>query len=190
MARLLAFAAPPGAAAGELIAEFSSLAAVLAASPEALARLASPVEVELLGAVRAVCLLALRREAARGPILSTSESVVDYLRALIGHATVETAHILYVDTRNCLIRDETVAIGTIDQAFFSPREILRRALELNAAGIVVTHNHPSGDPTPSLADREATRRLAAATRQLDIRLLDHVIVAREKWTSFSLEGWL
>lgn len=123
-------------------------------------------------------------------MLSTSESVVDYLSGLIGYAPVETAHILYLDAHNRLIRDETISVGTIDQTFFSAREILRRALELNAAGIVVAHNHPSGDAAPSIADREATRRLAAAARPLDIHLHDHVIVARGKWTSFVLEGWL
>lgn len=146
--------------------------------------------VALLSTVRAASLLALRSDALRGPVLSTASAVIEYLNAAVGYDAVESTRILFLDAKNHLLREEILGTGTVDKTFLPVREILRRALELNATGFLVVHNHPSGDPTASEADRVATAQLAAASRQMEVRLLDHLIVARGKWASFVVEGWL
>lgn len=102
----------------------------------------------------------------------------------------EIARVLYLNAANHLLRDESCAEGSLLEVTIHPREVVRRALELGATALILVHNHPSGDPTPSRADREATRRLAAAAALLDIRLHDHVIVASSGCVSFRALGLL
>jgi DNA repair protein RadC len=117
--------------------------------------------------------------------------VKDYLRRAHGDGTQERTGALYLNARNRLLRDDAeIYRGTLDRAVVEPRELLKRALLSNAAALIVYHNHPSGDPSPSREDREFTRRLASAADLVGLRLLDHVVVGREGCVSFREAGLL
>jgi DNA repair protein RadC len=143
-----------------------------------------------LATLRAAMLHALRREALQGPVLGDSRAVMDYLFAAMAHEPVEQLRVLYLNSRNCLLFDETVVEGSVNIAPIYPREIVRRSLEVGATALILAHNHPSGDPRPSREDIRVTRLVAAAAQALDIRLHDHVIVARSGWTSLRAAGYL
>jgi DNA repair protein RadC len=117
--------------------------------------------------------------------------VKEYLRRAHGDGTQERTGALYLNARNRLLRDDAeIYRGTLDRAVVEPRELLKRALLSNAAALIVYHNHPSGDPSPSREDREFTRRLASAADLVGLRLLDHVVVGREGCVSFREAGLL
>lgn len=138
--------------------------------------------------MRASMLHSLRPERLEEPLLSNANALVAYLRMQLANLPHEEVHALYLDVRNRLIRDEMVARGTIGFAPCQPRDIIRRALELGASSIVLAHNHPSGDPKPSRQDIDTTRLLANAANALDIRLLDHLIIARSGVVSLHALG--
>ena len=122
-------------------------------------------------------------------LLNEPHLVKHYLRQTRSDGTQERTGALYLNARNRLLRDDPeIYKGTLDRAVVEPREILKRGLLLNAAGIILYHNHPSGDPAPSREDREFTRRLAAAAESVGLRLLDHVVVGREGCVSFREAG--
>jgi len=108
----------------------------------------------------------------------------------MAHRPAEHVRLLYLNTKNELLRDEIVAWGAVNRVDISTREIVRRALELSATGMIIAHNHPSGDPAPSGADIAITRDLYQAARLFEIALLDHIIVARQGCFSFRAEGRL
>lgn len=172
--------------------EFGSLGGVLGAAPAARNRVLSeaPEAARHLGAIRDAMLHALRTEATTGRVLTDSEALLDYLTLDMAHRAVEQLRVLFLNKRNELLDDRVVAQGSVDAAPVYPREIIRRALEIGATALILVHNHPSGDPTPSQGDVEATRRVAAAAGALDICVHDHVIVARNGWTSFRAMGLL
>lgn len=122
-------------------------------------------------------------------LLNEPSLVKEYLRRARGDGTQERTGVLYLNARNRLLRDDPeIYRGTLDRAVVEPREILKRALLANAAGLILYHNHPSGDPSPSREDREFTRRLAAAAESVGLRLLDHIVVGREGCVSFREAG--
>ena len=124
-------------------------------------------------------------------LLNEPALVKDYLRRTRGDGTQERTGALYLNARNRLLRDDPeIYRGTLDRAVVEPRELLKRALLSNAAALIVYHNHPSGDPTPSREDREFTRRLASAADLVGLRLLDHVVVGRDGCVSFREAGLL
>lgn len=123
-----------------------------------------------------------------GPLFASSQAVADYLMLGMSHLRYEQVRVLFLTVRNALIADEVVARGTVDQAPIYPREILKCALDIGAAGIVVAHNHPSGDRTPSAADVRASLALREGGEALGVTLLDHLILARSGWTSLRAEG--
>jgi DNA repair protein RadC len=141
-----------------------------------------------LGMVREVMLHVLREEALSQPIITNAEALIDYLFADMAHLPAERLRVLFLNSRNQLLCDETMAEGSINETPIYPREIMRRALEVGATALILTHNHPSGDPNPSKVDIEATYRIAEAGRPFDIRIHDHVIVARSGWSSFRTLG--
>ncbi len=164
-----------------LLKEFGSLAGVINA-PEARLRQVKGVgdavvsEFRLMGAVsRAV----LREAIEERPILSSWEAVLDYARAHIAFSNVEHFHVLFLDKKNRLIRDEIQQTGTVDHTPVYPREVVRRAIELDATALVLVHNHPSGDTTPSRADVAMTKTVIEVARPLGIAVHDHVIVGRQ-----------
>jgi DNA repair protein RadC len=143
-----------------------------------------------LGVVRDAMLHALRTEALAGPTLADSGALIDYLSLDMAHLPTERLRVLFLNSGNRLLYDETLAEGSVNETAVYPREILRRALEVGATALILAHNHPSGDPRPSRGDIETTRRIADAARALDICIHDHVIVARSGWSSFRALGLL
>jgi DNA repair protein RadC len=178
--------------ADRLVAEFGSLAGALAAGPAAQARALGDgaIAVRHLGIVRDAMLHALRTEALAGPTLADSGALVDYLSLDMAHLPTERLRVLFLNSANRLLYDETLGEGSVSETPVYPREIMRRALEVGATALILVHNHPSGDPHPSRGDIEATRRIAEAGRALDICIHDHVIVARSGWSSFRALGLL
>ena len=143
-----------------------------------------------LATLRSAMLHALRREALQGPVLGDADAVAAYLFAAMAHEPVEQLRVLYLNARNRLLLDETAIEGSVNVAPIYPREILRRSLEMGATALILAHNHPSGDPKPSREDIRLTRLVATAGEALDIRLHDHLIVARSGWISLRAEGYL
>jgi DNA repair protein RadC len=115
---------------------------------------------------------------------------MDYLHAVLARERVEQFRVLFLDTRNRLLADEAQARGTVNHTPVYPREVVKRALELKATALILVHNHPSGDPTPSRDDLEMTQEVKRAAMALSIVLHDHVIVGNGKWLSFRREGLL
>ena len=123
-------------------------------------------------------------------VLSSWSSVIEYCRAAMAFAEVEQFRILFLDKRNGLLADELQQTGTVDHTPVYPREIMKRALEHGASAVILVHNHPSGDPTPSRADIEITREVAKAAQTLGVQLHDHLIIARSGHMSFKSQGLL
>lgn len=146
--------------------------------------------VELLLAARNLLLHSLGQDVAQRPIFADDRTVERYLFAQMAYSLNEQARLLLLDAKNGLLRDDLVALGTVDRVNISPRELVRRALDVGAAGMILAHNHPSGDPTPSGSDVTITRDIFHAARLFDIRLLDHIVVGRLGCYSFRANGHL
>lgn len=123
-------------------------------------------------------------------VVSSWDALLDYCHTTMAHRETEQFRVLYLDRKNVLIADEEQAKGTVDHVPVYPREVVKRALELNASSIIVVHNHPSGDPTPSGADIDMTNQIAAACEALSLTLHDHLIVGKSRELSFRAEGYL
>lgn len=123
-------------------------------------------------------------------VLGSWNDVINYCRTTMAHREAEHFRVLFLDRKNALIADEEQGRGTVDHVPVYPREIVKRALEINASALILVHNHPSGDPTPSLADRSMTERIVAAAEALGITVHDHLIVGKAAETSFRAEGLL
>lgn len=149
----------------------------------------APGAVQLLSAARATMMHSLLMEVLEEP-LGQGPALIDFLRASMAWLDREIVRVLFLDTGNRLIRDEIMAVGSSRSAPVHHQEILRRALVLDAAALLLVHNHPAGDPSPSAADRRATRKLAAGAATLGIAFHDHLIVARSGWVSFRAKGLL
>lgn len=132
----------------------------------------------------------LERRVHRGPVLSSPEQTRQYLVLKLAELEREVFTCLFLDTKHRVIAFETLFYGTIDGASVHPREVVKRALELNAAAVIVAHNHPSGVAEPSRADESLTRRIQEALALVDIRLLDHFVIGDTEATSFAERGLL
>ncbi len=130
-----------------------------------------------------------RAEALEGPVISSSDALMRYLQLDMAREPIERFRVLFLDPHNRLL-DETVIDGSIKQAPVYPREVMRRALQVGATALILVHNHPSGDPTPSRSDIVMTRRIVDAGRELDVTVHDHLVVARSGWMSFRARGLL
>jgi DNA repair protein RadC len=122
------------------------------------------------------------------PILSNWQALLDYLRVDMASLTIERVRVLHLNSRNMLIRDEVMSEGSIDQAAVYVREVIRRAIDLGSVAIILVHNHPSGDPSPSRADIQLTKDIAEAGRRLGIIVHDHIIIGADKHTSLRAAG--
>jgi DNA repair protein RadC len=129
--------------------------------------------------VQAAASRLLRGEVKKRTVLSSWSAVLDYCRTAQAFADREEFRVLFLDKRNQLIADETQQIGTVDHTPVYPREVVKRALELSATAIILVHNHPSGDPTPSRADIQMTQQIIAVANPLGISVHDHIIVGKE-----------
>lgn len=173
-----------------LIARFGSLAGVFNADAKALAL--HPGMGETSAAAVKIVALAARRLARTGvqdqPVLASWQALIDYLTIDMAHLHHERVRVLYLDTRNRLILDHHVGDGDIDQAAIHPRQVVKQALDVGAAALILVHNHPSGSPEPSRADIDITNRIAEAGRLLGVTVHDHVVIGREGHVSLRAKG--
>jgi DNA repair protein RadC len=169
-----------------LLVKFGSFAEVISAPPERLKEVEGIGEATIieLKVVQAAALRLMKGGIAKRPVLSSWSAIIDYCRASMGFEAREQFRILFLDKKNQLIADEVQGVGTVDHTPVYPREVVKRALELSASAIVLVHNHPSGDPTPSMADIDMTRKIGEAGEKLGIVLHDHIIVGKMGHTSF------
>lgn len=172
-----------------LLKEFGGLGPLLSADAGSLGR-AGLTEgvIAALKIAEASALRLLRTQTEKRDILSNWQALADYLRADMAHRALERVRVLHLNSKNMLIRDELVSEGSIDQAAVHVREIMRRALELGSAALIIVHNHPSGDPQPSRQDVALTRELIAAGKPLGISVHDHVVVAANGQASLKSLG--
>ena len=167
--------------AKSLIARFGSFGEVIAAPWPRLAEVdgLGDAAITELKVVEAAALRLARGEVKRRHVLSSWTAVLDYCRTAMAFAEREQFRILFLDKRNQLIVDEVQQVGTVDHTPVYPREVVKRALELSATAVILVHNHPSGDPTPSRADIEMTRQIIEVAKPLGVAVHDHVIVGRD-----------
>ena len=175
-----------------LLARFGSFANVIAAPVNDLRGIEGigDAGAAALKTVHAATLRLTRPEPKKQPLLSNWDALIDYLKAAISREPIEQFRVLFLDTRNRLIADEPQARGTVNHTPVYPREVVRRALEHQATALILVHNHPSGDPTPSRDDIEMTHEVKEAANALSIVLHDHIIVGNGSWLSFRREGLL
>jgi DNA repair protein RadC len=173
-----------------LLDRFGSIAAVLGAPVETLKSVKGVgPEVALdLKLLHEAALRIGRAEVRRRPVVSSWSALLAYAKAELAHEPREQFRVLFLDKKNQLIADEAMNEGTVDHAPVYPREVARRALELSASAVILVHNHPSGDPTPSAADVDMTRQVIEAGRALRISVHDHLVVGREGVASFKALG--
>jgi len=179
-------------AAKALLARFGDLAAVLAASPADLRTVSGIGEnVALdLKLLHEATLRIGRADAGRRTVISSWTALLAYIRVALAHEPREQFRVLFLDKKNQLIADEVMNKGTVDHAPVYPREVMRRALELSSSSVILVHNHPSGDPTPSGADVEMTRQVIEAGKALRISVHDHLVVGREGVASLKSLGMM
>jgi DNA repair protein RadC len=169
-----------------LLARFGTFAEVISAPVERLKEIpgvGDAVATELK-IIQAAALRLARGRVVNRPILGSWTSIIEYCRSAMAFAEKEQFRLLFLDKKNQLIADEVQQEGTVDHTPVYTREVMKRALELSASAIILVHNHPSGDPTPSLADIEMTRKIVLAAEKLGIIVHDHIIIGRKGHASF------
>ncbi|RYD53765.1 MAG: DNA repair protein RadC [Sphingomonadales bacterium] len=173
-----------------LIKEFGGIAGVLTADAEALTRIKGmgDTSAAAIKIAHAAALRLLRAQVAEKPVLANWQALLDYLRADMAHHAIERFRVLHLNSKNMLIRDELMSEGSIDEAAVYVREVIRRGIDLGSAALILVHNHPSGDPSPSRADIEITRNIAEAGKRLNIAVHDHIIMGSEGHSSLRAQG--
>lgn len=173
-----------------LLREFGSLGGLMTADAEALRRVSGvgDVAASAIKVVQATALRMLKTEISEMPVLGSWQALLDYLRADMAYRGIERIRVLHLNAKNTLIRDEIMSEGSVDQAAIYVREVIRRAIDLGSSGLILVHNHPSGDPRPSRADINLTRDIADAGKRLNIVVHDHVIVAADGHSSMRAMG--
>ena len=172
--------------AKRLIERFGSFAEVVNAPPERLKEVKGVGDAAImqLKLVRAGALRLMQGGIMQRPVLASWTAVLDYCRAAMGFEAREQFRILFLDKKNRLIADEVQQEGTVDHTPVYVREIVKRSLELSASAIILVHNHPSGDPTPSRADIDMTKQIVDAAQPLGVTIHDHIIVGKQGHASF------
>jgi DNA repair protein RadC len=172
-----------------LLARFGDFAGVISAPPEQLANEGlTDSTVALLKVIQAGAHRLGRESVLKQPILSSWPALIDYLRSAMAREPNEQFRLLFLDRKNRLIGDEVQARGTVDHTPVYVREVVKRALELGATALILVHNHPSGDPTPSRADIEMTREIARAAAPLGVTIHDHIVIGRGEPASLKALG--
>lgn len=173
-----------------LLREFGGIGGLLTADAEALMRVsgmgetsAAAIKIAQAAAVRLV-----QAEVSARPVLGNWQALLDYLHADMAHHVIERVRVLHLNSRNMLIRDEVMSEGSIDQAQVHVREVIRRAIDLGSAAIILVHNHPSGDPSPSRADIEITKAIVDAGKGMGIAVHDHLIIGTSGHVSLRAKG--
>lgn len=178
--------------AQRLLDTFGDFNRVLSASIERLKNIKGVGDAVILElkVVEAATHRMVRSKILERPVITSWDAVLDYCHTTMAHQETEQFRVLYLDKKNVLIADELQAQGTVDHVPVYPREIVKRALELNASALILVHNHPSGDPTPSQADIDVTKQIHSAAQALGIVLHDHLIVGKSCEVSFRSHGHL
>lgn len=178
--------------ANALIKHFGSLAAVLTADAQALLRFdgLGETSVAALKIAQVAALRLLREPVMDRPIIGSWQSLLDYLHSDMAHLNIERVRILFLNSRNILISDENFGDGSVNETAIYTRQVIHRALELGAVSLILVHNHPSGDPSPSKADINITRDIVEAGRRLNIQVHDHIIIGSTGHISFKAKGLL
>lgn len=178
--------------ARRLIEAFGDFNRVLSASPQRLREVdgVGPAVVTELKIIEAAAQRLSRARVMNRPVLSSWGALLDYCHTVLSHAETEQFRVLYLDRKNVLIADEQQGHGTVDHVPVYPREVLKRALDLNATALILVHNHPSGDPTPSEQDIAMTARIAAGGDVMGITVHDHLIIGKSCEISFRARGLL
>ncbi|MEM9755569.1 MAG: DNA repair protein RadC [Pseudomonadota bacterium] len=178
--------------AKRLLKRFGDLNRVLAAPPARLSEVAGvgPQVILELKLMEAVGHRMARARVIQKPVLSSWDALLGYCQSAMAHRDLEHFRILFLDRKNVLIADEEVAQGTVDHVPVYPREVVKRALELNASALILVHNHPSGDPTPSQSDIDMTDAIRHAADVLGIVIHDHLVIGKARELSFRAEGLL
>ncbi len=175
-----------------LLREFGGIGGLMSADWQAIARVPGmgDTSIAAIKIVQASALRMLRNEVAARPVLASWQALLDYLRADMAHLSVERVRVLHLNSRNMLIRDDHMGDGSIDQAAIYVREVIKRAMDLGSAALILVHNHPSGDPSPSRQDIDITRQIVEAGKRLGISVHDHVIMAANGHASLRAQGLL
>jgi DNA repair protein RadC len=177
--------------ASALLRNFPSIGHVITAEPSQLRAFGlTGHDIAVFRLVREIACRMARAEVRSRPVLSNWQALIAYLQTAMAYEQIEQFRILFLDRRNGLIADEVQQRGTVSHTPVYPREVMKRALILNASALIVAHNHPSGDPKPSRDDIEMTRELKAAANALEIELHDHVVIGHGKHASFRSLGLL
>jgi len=191
---LLGFVMPSAKAtrlAETLIAERGSYPRVLTSAPSMLIKLGVPPKgLDILAIVAQSLERALFRELTHGNVLAGWKALYDYLHVSLAHSRREHVRVLFLNSRNALILDAEMGVGTVNQASLHVREVIHRALDVGATALILVHNHPSGDPKPSRDDIQLTNHIRDAARVLGIHLHDHVVVSETGIQSFKTLGLL
>jgi DNA repair protein RadC len=168
----------------KLLEHFGSLAEVLSADGEALGAAGlSSFAIAEIKFIREAALRLLRSELRERPVVNSWDNLIDYCNAQIAYSKIEEFHIFFLDRRNGLIKDERQQRGTVGYTPVCTRDVIRRALDLGASALILVHNHPSGDPTPSPADVKTTKDISKAASVFDISVHDHLIIGRGRYAS-------
>lgn len=175
-----------------LLRRFGGFAEVLAAPVERLVEIegvgeATAVELKI---VHAAAVKLTQARVLKRPVISSWNELLAYCRAAMADQKVEQFRVLFLDRKNILIADEVQQRGTVDHTPVYPREVVKRALELSASAIILVHNHPSGDPTPSRADIDMTNKIVNAGQALGVAVHDHLVIGKDRETSFKTLGLL
>jgi DNA repair protein RadC len=175
-----------------LIDTFGDFNRVISANPVRLATVkgVGDAVIQELKIVEAAAQRMMRGKIINRPVLSSWDTLLDYCHTAMAHRETEQFRILFLDRKNVLIADEEQAKGTVDHVPVYPREVVKRALELNASALILVHNHPSGDPTPSQADITITHQIKDAAEVLGLVLHDHLIIGKSREVSFRALGYL
>jgi len=177
-----------GSLEAALSADEAQLRAVVAADSKGRALKIGPETALDLKLLHEAALRMSREQVKTRTAISSWSALLSYVRVALAHETREQFRVLFLDRKNQLILDEVMNHGTVDHAPVYPREIMRRALELSSSAVIMVHNHPSGDPTPSSADVEMTKQVIAAGRSLNVTVHDHLVVGRDGVASFKSLG--
>jgi DNA repair protein RadC len=175
-----------------LMAKFGTFSKVLKAEDRELVQVEG-VNSSAIAAIRAVSAAAgrlLKQELEKRPVIQSWSALLDYCRVNLAHKKHEEFHVLFLDRKFALLSDEMQQKGTVDHVPVYPREVVKRALELGASGMILVHNHPTGDVTPSKADIDITKAVAAAAKPLSILVHDHLVIGQNEHYSFKSHGLL
>lgn len=178
--------------ARRLLFEFGDFNRVMTSSPSRLAEVqgVGSAVIQELKIVQAAAQRLARAKIMHREVVSSWDALLEYCQSKMAHLLVEQCRVLYLDRKNALIADEVQGSGTVSHVSIYPREIVKRALELDASACILVHNHPTGDPTPSQEDIDMTKAVAAATEALDITLHDHLVIGQSGHVSFRAENLL